>query len=88
MVEIRMRQHHQVDGGAWQPYASPFLVSGEGGHTLGCYSVDGLGNIEVTQTLALNIDSIAPSTTGYPHSVARNPQHGFQPARNRVGHGG
>jgi hypothetical protein len=54
---------YRVDGGGWQAYAGAFTVSGQGAHTVEYYSTDGLGNTEATQSLAVAIDSVAPSTS-------------------------
>jgi len=54
---------YRVDGAGWQAYAGAFTVSGQGAHVVEYYSTDGLGNTEATQSLAVNIDSVAPSTT-------------------------
>jgi hypothetical protein len=57
---------YRMDGGAWQAYSSPLTVSGEGLHTVEYTSTDGLGNVEVVQTLAVNIDGVAPATSATP----------------------
>ena len=57
------RTNDSVDGGAWQPYAAPVAVTGEGNHTLRFFSVDNATNQEATHTQAFEIDSVAPVTT-------------------------
>ncbi|HYT01204.1 MAG TPA: alkaline phosphatase family protein [Thermoplasmata archaeon] len=57
------RTNDSVDGGAWQPYAAPVAVTGEGNHTLRFFSVDNATNQEATHTQAFEIDSVAPLTT-------------------------
>jgi len=52
---------YRVDGGSWQTYAAPFIVSGDGSHTLEYYSVDGAGLTETAISTTLNLDGTRPS---------------------------
>jgi hypothetical protein len=54
---------YSLDGGATVPYTAPFAVSGDGIHSLSFFSVDGSGNTESPNTLALKIDGTAPTVT-------------------------
>ena len=53
---------YRVDGGATQTYASAFLVSSDGVHTVEFWSVDVAGNTEGHQSRIIKIDSVAPVT--------------------------
>jgi hypothetical protein len=55
--------YYQVDSGSWNTYASPFVVTADGSHTLKYYSVDQAGNTETIKSTNLNIDTTAPITT-------------------------
>jgi hypothetical protein len=53
---------YKLDGAsAWAPYLSPIPIAAEGDHTLVCRSRDNVGNVESNQTLAVGIDTSAPS---------------------------
>jgi hypothetical protein len=47
---------YAVDGGAWQAYAGPFLISAGGLHALQFRSTDTAGNVEATRTLQLQVN--------------------------------
>jgi len=53
---------YRVDGGAWQDYAGPFTVTGDGAHTVEYRSADHLGNAEAAQSLQIRIDTRPPAT--------------------------
>src|SRR5881409_130472 len=55
--------HFRTDGGAWQSYASPFTVQSDGSHAIDYYSTDSSGNNEAPRTVAVKIDSTAPSSS-------------------------
>jgi hypothetical protein len=46
---------YKVDGGAWTIYTSPFMVTGNGNHTVAFYSVDRAGNIETEKSVSFTI---------------------------------
>ena len=55
---------YRVDGAAaWIDYAHPFVVSGDGAHTVEYRSWDRAGNTEAVQTLDLRIDTASPTST-------------------------
>ena len=53
---------YRLDGGAWQSYTGPFLVTGEGTHTVAYRSTDNAGLIEADRSAAFDVDTIAPET--------------------------
>jgi hypothetical protein len=46
---------YKVDSGGWNTYTGPFLVNGNGVHTIHYYSVDNVGNIEAEKTTTFTI---------------------------------
>jgi cytochrome c len=54
---------YRLDDGAWVTYSAPFMVTGDGLHTLEFRSRDNSGNVEQTRSLTLKIDTTAPQTT-------------------------
>src|SRR5947199_3241657 len=55
--------HFRADGGAWQLYANPVIISGEGSHSIDYYATDHAGNNESTRTATFHIDTVSPVTT-------------------------
>src|SRR5207245_5130474 len=56
-------RNYSLDGGAWQTYGGPFLVTGEGIHALRYFSVDNASNSEAHHTPNFKKDSLSPHTT-------------------------
>ena len=54
---------YDLDEAGYVPYVAPFVVSGEGSHTLLYRAVDRAGNVEVAHAAFVNIDTIAPTVT-------------------------
>lgn len=55
---------YKLDGGEYQLYESPFIVSTNGEHTVAYYSVDHAGNVEEEQVCSFSINFIKISLTG------------------------
>ena len=56
---------YEVDGEGAELYTGgPVLVSGDASHIVTYWSTDTAGNVEDTHTAYLNIDAMAPTTTG------------------------
>ncbi|MFQ5919305.1 MAG: OmpL47-type beta-barrel domain-containing protein [Thermoplasmata archaeon] len=55
---------YRLDGSAWLNYSAPFLVEGDGGHTLDFFAVDHAGHSEVSQSLRFQIDTTPPELEG------------------------
>jgi hypothetical protein len=53
---------YSVDGSAESAYGAPLLISGDGAHSLRYRSSDAAGNVETTVTVAVLIDTGAPTT--------------------------
>src|SRR5215510_2795227 len=66
--------YYSVDGGATQNYSAPFSISSDGSHTVNYWSSDSAGNVEVTQSVVVNIDRSGPSTQA---SVSGNSGNGW-----------
>jgi hypothetical protein len=54
---------YRVDGGSWEPYARPFLVSGDGAHAVDFRSTDRAGIIEAIRSKSFEVDTRPPATT-------------------------
>jgi hypothetical protein len=54
---------YSVDNGSWTTYASPFLVSSDGAHSVRYSSTDNVGNIETTKTISFTMDLGGPTTS-------------------------
>jgi len=53
--------YYKIDGGEWNTYTSPFIISEEGKNILiEFYSVDNLGNEETHKSVTLDIDKTPP----------------------------
>jgi hypothetical protein len=46
---------YKIDDGAWTTYAAPFVVGGNGEHSVAFYSVDVAGNVEDEKTVSFTI---------------------------------
>jgi hypothetical protein len=51
---------YKLDSNAWTQYSAPFVVTGNGAHTVDYYSVDKAGNIEATKNCTFTIQHPAP----------------------------
>lgn len=47
---------YKVDDSSWMDYTAPFIVTGNGEHTVGFYSVDTAGNTETEKTVTFTIE--------------------------------
>jgi outer membrane protein assembly factor BamB len=54
---------YRVDGGATQPYAGPFTISGDGAHTVTFWSTDVASNVEAAKSTSFTVDTTPPITT-------------------------
>jgi hypothetical protein len=46
---------YKIDNGVWTTYTAPFIVTGNGNHTVSFYSVDNVGNIETEKSVSFTI---------------------------------
>jgi hypothetical protein len=65
---------YRLDGGPFQTYTAPFVVTGDGVRTLEYRATDNLGHVEATRSLTFKVDGNAPTTTA---SVSPAAQNGF-----------
>jgi outer membrane protein assembly factor BamB len=67
---------YRIDGGATQTYAGPFVISTLGQHTIEYWSVDHVNNTEVTHSLVVKIDTVAPviTATANPPTAGKGPK--------------
>ncbi|HEC35830.1 MAG TPA: hypothetical protein ENI39_04775, partial [Anaerolineae bacterium] len=61
---------YRIDGGSWQAYFGPFIISTDGDHTVEFYSVDVAGNQETAGSVQVLIDATPPATTATPSGTA------------------
>ncbi len=54
---------YDLDDAGYLPYMAPFVVSGEGSHTLLYRAIDRAGNVEAAHAAFVNIDATAPTVT-------------------------
>jgi len=54
---------YNLDGGLWQRYSAPVLITADGIHVLQFRSVDNASQIEQIKLIAVRIDTVAPVTT-------------------------
>ncbi len=54
---------YRIDEGGWTTYTGPFVVGGEGEHTLAYRSTDTAGTVEEEASLTLAVDTVAPGVT-------------------------
>jgi hypothetical protein len=55
---------YRVDGGAWQPYGAPFVISSGGAHVVEYHSTDQVGVAEATKTLNVYVYPQASGQVG------------------------
>ncbi len=55
--------YYTIDGGAQQTYSAPFTIFANGVHTITCWSVDDLDNVETAHSLTIDIDATPPTMT-------------------------
>jgi hypothetical protein len=80
----RAATYYRVNAAAWQPYAAPIVVSGEGaGTVMDYYSTDVAGNTEVANSYSIKLDKTAPVL-----SCQVEPAVITRPNRRFVGTGG
>lgn len=53
--------YYTVDNGDVETYDNPFIVSGDGTHTVTYWSEDNAGNTEIAKTVQVKIDTTAPT---------------------------
>jgi C1A family cysteine protease len=53
---------YRLNGGSWQTYGAPFMISTDGSTVVEYYSKDTAGNIEGTKSYTVQIDRQAPSS--------------------------
>jgi virginiamycin B lyase len=52
--------YFNIDGGPYQKYVNPFIISGDGNHTYSYYSVDAAGRQEIPNSQSVKIDVTKP----------------------------
>jgi len=56
-----LNSSYRIDGGPWLEYFGPFIVFGDGNHTIQFFSIDTGGFVELVQTSGFGIDTNAPT---------------------------
>lgn len=64
-----METMYSIDGGAYQSYVGPFLVTGDWTHSISFYSTDFAGNTESLNVIEVKIDAMAPNTVAIPQGT-------------------
>ena len=52
--------YYRINGGEWELYESPFIISEDGEHTIEFYSIDYVGNIEDSKSFTIDMDQTKP----------------------------
>jgi hypothetical protein len=63
---------YRLDGGAWTRDRGPFVVRGDGLHSLDFNATDGAGLVEIVHHLLIPIDTTAPASTANVSGTAGN----------------
>ncbi|HKP37753.1 MAG TPA: PQQ-binding-like beta-propeller repeat protein [Pyrinomonadaceae bacterium] len=68
--------YYRINGGATQTYTGAFSITAQGQHSVDYWTVDNAGKIEVTRSVVVKIDSVAPvvSATANPSSATKGPR--------------
>jgi glucose/arabinose dehydrogenase/type 1 glutamine amidotransferase/regulation of enolase protein 1 (concanavalin A-like superfamily) len=64
---------YRLDGGDWETYVEPVLVTGAGEHTVGFRSTDVAGNVEEAQSIDVTVDGPPADTTAPVTTVRTDP---------------
>jgi len=67
---------YRINGGVAETYSGPFIISAPGTHTVEYWSIDKLNNREVTHSLVVKIDAVAPVVTAAanPATASKSPK--------------
>jgi hypothetical protein len=67
--------YYRLNHGLWQTYLDPFTLTTDGTYQLDYYSQDVVGNVEMSQTLIIQIDQVSPQSavTSAPTAVDIGP---------------
>ncbi|WP_187274491.1 OmpL47-type beta-barrel domain-containing protein [Paenibacillus sp. N3.4] len=72
------KTEYSLDGGTtWEPYANPLTLDKDAQNVLSYRSTDKAGNVEVAQTLTINVDKTAPVTTATLSPALPDGQNGW-----------
>ena len=55
--------HVRTDGGTWEDYTAPIVISGDGSHSFESYATDFAGNNETIHSVRFTIDTVPPVST-------------------------